>query len=127
MAKLLVGIDINNKESNPDFTINLPDEVIEQVEYMYKRALRKSGKDEEDFGPTYYEQLKKEDADLAEILESAVYNRLYSLLHSESMNDCVQAMNLVDRKDREGNYYQDFALENEVNIDMTDFPRLLGA
>ena len=41
MAKLLVGIDINNKESNPDFTINLPDEVIEQVEYMYKRALRK--------------------------------------------------------------------------------------
>ena len=31
MAKLLVGIDINNKESNPDFTINLPDEVIEQV------------------------------------------------------------------------------------------------
>lgn len=38
MAKLLVGIDINNKESNPDFTINLPDEVIEQVEYMYKRA-----------------------------------------------------------------------------------------
>ena len=27
MAKLLVGIDINNKESNPDFTIDLPDDV----------------------------------------------------------------------------------------------------
>ena len=26
MAKLLVGIDINNKESNPDFTIDLPDD-----------------------------------------------------------------------------------------------------
>ena len=127
MAKLLVGIDINHKDRDLDFKINLLDDVIEQVEYMYKRALKKSGMDEEDFGPTYYEQLKKEDADLAGILESAVYNRLYSLLHSESMNDCVQAMNLVDRKDREGNYYQDFAFENEVNIDMTDFPRLLGA
>ena len=127
MAKLLVGIDINHKERDLDFKINLLDDVIEQVEYMYKRALKKSGMDEEDFGPTYYEQLKKEDADLAGILESAVYNRLYSLLHSESMNDCVQAMNLVDRKDREGNYYQDFAFENEVKIDMTDFPRLLGA
>jgi hypothetical protein len=127
MAKILVGIYINQNYNNPDFTIELPDDVIEQIEYMYKRALKKSGMDEDTFGPTYYEQLKKEDADLAGILESAVYNRLYSLLHSESMNDCVQAMNLVDRKDREGNYYQDFALENEVNIDMTDFPRLLGA
>ncbi len=32
MAKLLVGIDINHKERDLDFKINLPDDVIEQVE-----------------------------------------------------------------------------------------------
>ena len=127
MAKLYVGVTINQKVTEPDFKIDLPDDEMESIKTMCQKAFQKSGLDEESFGPLYYGQLKKEDADLAGILESAVYNRLYSLLHSESMNDCVQAMNLVDRKDREGNYYQDFALENEVNIDMTDFPRLLGA
>jgi hypothetical protein len=40
MAKILVGIYINQNYNNPDFTIELPDDVIEQIEYMYKRALK---------------------------------------------------------------------------------------
>lgn len=125
MAKLYVGVKINQKVSEPDFKIDLPDAEMETIQSMYQKALQKSGLDDESFGPQYYDQLKEEDADLAGILESAVYSRLYSLLRTESMNDCVQAMKLVDRKDSEGSYYQDFALENEVDIDMTDFPRLL--
>ena len=136
MAKLLVGIDINNKESNPDFTINLPDEVIEQVEYMYKRALRKSGMDEEDFGPTYYEQLKKEDNELADqlkkedneladMLETAVYVALESIMYRDSFNACVLAMDTFQKQDRDGNWYQVFSISNTIDIDMTGFPRLL--
>ena len=125
MAKLLVGIDINNKESNPDFTINLPDEVIEQVEYMYKRVLRKSGMDEEDFGPTYYEQLKKEDKELADMLETAVYVALESIMYRDSFNACVLAMDTFQKQDRDGNWYQVFSISNTIDIDMTGFPRLL--
>lgn len=36
MAKLLVGIYINQEYNNPDFTLDLPDEVIEQVKYINK-------------------------------------------------------------------------------------------
>ena len=125
MAKLLVGIDINNKESNPDFTINLPDDVIEQVEYMYKRTLRKSGKDEEDFGPTYYEQLKKEDMELADMLETAVYVALESIMYRDCFNACVLAMDTFQKQDRDGNWYQVFSISNTIDIDLTEFPRLL--
>lgn len=38
MAKLLVGIDINQKYNELDFGIDLADDVIEQIEFMYKRA-----------------------------------------------------------------------------------------
>ena len=125
MAKILVGIDINDKESNPDFTINLPDEVIEQVEYMYKRALRKSGKDEEDFGPTYYEQLKKEDKELADMLETAVYVALESIMYRDSFNACVLAMDTFQKQDKNGDWYQVFSISNKIDIDLTGFPRLL--
>ena len=125
MAKLLVGIDINNKESNPDFTIDLPDDVIEQVEYMYTSALRKSGMDEDDFGPTYYEQLKKEDKELADMLETAVYVALESIMYRDSFNACVLAMDTFQKQDRDGNWYQVFSISNTIDIDMTGFPRLL--
>ena len=125
MAKLLVGIDINNKESNPDCTIDFPDDVIEQVEYMYKRALRKSGMDEEDFGPTYYEQLKKEDKELADMLETAVYVALESIMYRDSFNACVLAMDTFEKQDRDGDWYQVFSISNTIDIDMTGFPRLL--
>ena len=125
MAKILVGIDINDKESNPDFTINLPDEVIEQVEYMYKRALRKSGKDEEDFGPTYYEQLKKEDKELADMLETAVYVALESIMYRDSFNACVLAMDTFQKQDKNGDWYQVFSISNKIDIDLTEFPRLI--
>ena len=125
MAKILVGIDINDKESNPDFTINLPDEVIEQVEYMYKRALRKSGKDEEDLGPTYYEQLKKEDKELADMLETAVYVALESIMYRDSFNACVLAMDTFQKQDKNGDWYQVFSISNKIDIDLTGFPRLL--
>ena len=125
MAKIFIGIDINHKESDPDFCIDLPDEVIEQVEYMYKRALRKSGKDEEDFGPTYYEQLKKEDKELADMLETAVYVALESIMYRDCFNACVLAMDTFQKQDRDGNWYQVFSISNTIDIDMTGFPRLL--
>lgn len=125
MAKLLVGIDINNKESNPDFTIDLPDEMIEQVEYMYKSALRKSGVDEEDFGPTYYEQLKKEDKELADMLETAVYVALESIMRRDSFDDCVLAMDRFHKQDKNGDWYQVFSISNKIDIDLTEFPRLI--
>jgi hypothetical protein len=127
MAKLLVGIDINHKERDLDFKINLPDDVIEQVEYMYKRALKKSGMDEEDFGPTYYEQLKKEDKELADMLETAVYVALESIMYRDSFNACVLAMDTFQKQDRDGDWYQVFSISNKIDIDLTDFPRLLGA
>ena len=125
MAKLLVGIDINNKESNPDFTIDLPDDVIEQIEYMYKRALEKSGMDEDTFGPTYYEQLKKEDKELADMLETAAYVKLESIMRTDSMSDCVQAMDRLHKQDRDGNYYQVFSISNKIDFDLTEFPRIV--
>ena len=125
MAKLLVGIDINQNYNNPDFTIELPDDVIEQIEYMYKRALEKSGMDEDTFGPTYYEQLKKEDKELADMLETAAYVKLESIMRTDSMSDCVQAMDRFHMQDRDGNYYQVFSISNEIDFDLTEFPRIV--
>lgn len=125
MAKLLIGVDINHKECDLDFCIDLPDEVIEQVDYMYKRALEKSGMDEDTFGPTYYEQLKKEDKELADMLETAVYVALESIMYRDSFNACVLAMDTFQKQDRDGNWYQVFSISNTIDIDMTGFPRLL--
>ena len=125
MSKLYVGVTINQEVHEPDFPISLPDEEQELIVAMYSRALEKSGMDEDVFGPQYYQQLKKEDKDLADMLESAVYSRLYTLLWTDSTNECVQAMRKVDKKDLHGNYYQDFAFGNRIDIDMTDFPRTL--
>lgn len=124
MAKLLVGIEINNEYTDSDFEINLADEEMEGIKYLYKRALEKSGMDEETFGPTYYEQLKKEDRNLADMLETAVLVRLETIMRSNSTEDCVQAMKMIIRQDKDGNYYQVFALENKIDIDLTDFPRI---
>ena len=121
MAKLLVGIYINQDYNNPDFTIELPDDVIEQIEYMYKRALEKSDMDEDTFGPTYYEQLKKEDKELADTLETAAYVKLESIIRTDSMSDCVQAMNRFHKQDRDGNYYQVFSISNKIDFDLTEF------
>ena len=126
MAKLLVGIDINHKERDLDFKINLPDDVIEQVEYMYKRALKKSGMDEEDFGPTYYEQLKKEDKELADMLETAVLVALESIMRRDSLDDHILALDTFHKQDWDGNPYQVISLNNEIDIDLTDFPRILN-
>ena len=123
MAKIFIGIDINHKESDPDFYIDLPDEVIEQVDYMYKRALEKSGMDEETFGPTYYEQLKKEDKELADLLETAVYLTLENVMRYDSFNECILAMDRFHKQDKDGNWYQVFSICNEIDIDLTDFPR----
>lgn len=125
MAKILVGIYINQDYNNPDFTIELPDDVIEQIEYMYKRALKKSGMDEDTFGPTYYEQLKKEDKELADTLETAAYVKLESIMRTDSMSDCVQAMDRFHKQDRDGNYYQVFSISNEIDFDLTEFPRIV--
>ncbi|MBO5630503.1 MAG: hypothetical protein J5965_15675 [Aeriscardovia sp.] len=125
MAKLLVGIYINQDYNNPDFTIELPDDVIEQIEYMYKRALEKSDMDEDTFGPTYYEQLKKEDKELADTLETAAYVKLESIIRTDSMSDCVQAMNRFHKQDRDGNYYQVFSISNKIDFDLTEFPRIV--
>jgi hypothetical protein len=126
MAKLLVGIDINHKERDLDFKINLPDDVIEQVEYMYKRALKKSGMDEEDFGPTYYEQLKKEDKELADMLETAVLVALESIMRRDSLDDHILALDTFHKQGWDGNPYQVISLNNEIDIDLTDFPRILN-
>ena len=125
MGKLLVGIDINHKERDLDFKINLPDDVIEQVEYMYKRALKKSGMDEEDFGPTYYEQLKKEDKELADMLETAVYVALESIMRRDSLDDHILALDTFHKQDKNGDWYQVFSISNKIDIDLTEFPRLI--
>ena len=125
MSKLYVGVIINQKVHEPDFPISLPDEQLELIVAKYNKALEESGMDEDTFGSQYYQQLKKEDKDLADILESAVYSSLYSLSWTESINECVQAMMQVTCKDSQGNYYQDFAIGNRIDIDMADFPRTL--
>jgi len=33
-------------------------------------------------------------------------------------------MKMIIRQDKDGNYYQVFALENKIDIDLTDFPRI---
>ena len=125
MANLLIGVDINHKECDLDFCIDLPDEVIEQVDYMYKRALEKSGMDEDTFGPTYYEQLKKEDKELADLLETAVYLTLERIMRYDSLDERVLAKDRFYKQDKDGNWYQVFSIDNEIDIDLADFPRFL--
>ena len=80
MATILIGIDINQQCIDLDFGIDLADDVIKQIECKYKKALEESGMDDDDFGPTYFEQLKKEDKELADKIEEAAWDTLYYLL-----------------------------------------------
>ena len=127
MATILIGIEINQQLTDLDFQIDLADDVIEQIERKYKKALEKSGMDDDDFGPTYYEQLKKEDKELADKIEDAAWDTLYYLWEQDYMGDNsrIQAMRIVDEQDEEGNWYQDFAIGNKFDFDLTDFPRIV--
>ena len=127
MATILIGIDINQQCTDLDFGIDLPDDVIEQIERKYKKALEESGMDDDDFGPTYYEQLKKEDKELADKIEEAAWDTLYYLWEQDYMGDDsrIQAMRIVNEQDEEGNWYQDFAIGNIFDFDLTDFPRIV--
>ena len=127
MATILIGIEINQQLTDLDFQIDLADDVIEQIERKYKKALEKSGMDDDDFGPTYYEQLKKEDKELADKIEDAAWDTLYYLWEQDYMGDDsrIQAMRIVDEQDEEGNWYQDFAIGNKFDFDLTDFPRIV--
>ena len=127
MATILIGIEINQQCTDLDFGIDLPDDVIEQIERKYKKALEESGMDDDDFGPTYYEQLKKEDKELADKIEDAAWDTLYYLWEQDYMGDDsrIQAMRIVDEQDEEGNWYQDFAIGNKFDFDLTDFPRIV--
>lgn len=126
MASILIGIVINQSCCDLDFGIKLADDVIEKIEKKYKKALQESGMDEDDFGPTYYEQLKKEDKELADKIEDAVWDTFYNLIKYEydGEDDRVEAMYRVDVQDEEGNWYQDYAIDNKFEIDLTDFPRM---
>ena len=108
-----------------DFGIDLPDDVIEQIERKYKKALEESGMDDDDFGPTYYEQLKKEDKELADKIEEAAWDTLYYLLEHDDEGDDyrVEAMQRVYEQDEEGNWYQTYAIGNKFDFDLADFPR----
>ena len=125
MATILIGIDINQQLTDLDFGIDLPDDVIEQIERKYKKALEESGMDDDDFGPTYYEQLKKEDKELADKIEEAAWDTMYYLWEHDYEGDDyrVHAMEIVDVQDEEGNWYQDYAIDNKFDFDLTDFPR----
>ena len=127
MATILIGIEINQQLTDLDFQIDLADDVIEQIECKYKKALKESGMDDDDFGPTYYEQLKKEDKELADKIEDAAWDTLYYLWEQDYMGDDsrIQAMRIVDEQDEEGNWYQDFAIGNKFDFDLTDFPRIV--
>ena len=83
--------------------------------------------DEDDFGPTYYEQLKKEDKELADKIEDSVWDTFYNLIKYgyDCEDDRVEAMYRVDEQDEEGNWYQTYAIGNKFEIDLTDFPRIL--
>jgi hypothetical protein len=83
--------------------------------------------DDDDFGPTYYEQLKKEDKELADKIEDAAWDTLYYLWEQDYMGDDsrIQAMRIVNEQDEEGNWYQDFAIGNKFDFDLTDFPRIV--
>ena len=126
MASILIGIVINQSCCDLDFGIKLADDVIEKIEKKYKKALQESGMDEDDFGPTYYEQLKKEDKELADKIEDAVWDTFYNLIKYEydGEDDRVEAMFRVDVQDEEGNWYQDYTIDNKFEIDLTDFPRM---
>ena len=125
MATILIGIEINQQCTDLDFGIDLPDDVIEQIECKYKKALEESGMDDDDFGPTYYEQLKKEDKELADKIEDAAWDTLYYLLEHDDEGDDyrVEAMQRVYEQDEEGNWYQTYAIGNKFDFDLTDFPR----
>ena len=127
MATILIGIEINQQLTDLDFRIDLADDVIEQIERKYKKALEESGMDDDDFGPTYYEQLKKEDKELADKIEEAAWDTLYYLWEQDYMGDDsrIQAMRIVNEQDEEGNWYQDFAIGNKFDFDLTDFPRIV--
>ena len=127
MATILIGIDINQQLTDLDFQIDLADDVIEQIERKYKKALEESGMDDDDFGPTNYEQLKKEDKELADKIEDAAWDTLYYLWEQDYMGDDsrIQAMRIVDEQDEEGNWYQDFAIGNKFDFDLADFPRIV--
>ena len=126
MASILIGIVINQSCCDLDFGIKLADDVIEKIEKKYKKALQESGMDEDDFGPTYYEQLKKEDKELADKIEDAVWDTFYNLIKYEydGEDDRVEAMFRVDVQDKEGNWYQDYTIDNKFEIDLTDLPRM---
>lgn len=81
--------------------------------------------DEDTFGPTYYEQLKKEDKELADLLETAVYLTLERIMRYDSLDERVLAMDRFYKQDKDGNWYQVFSIDNEIDIDLADFPRFL--
>ena len=125
MATILIGIDINQRCTDLDFGIDLVDDVIEQIERKYKKALEESGMDDDDFGPTYFAQLKKEDKELADKIEEAAWDTLYYLWEHDCEGDDyrVHAMEIVDVQDEEGDWYQDYAIDNKFDFDLADFPR----
>lgn len=124
MASLLIGVTINQEYNNPDFNISLPDDVVEQIALKYKSALEKSGMDDDDFGPLFYEQLKKENRELADKLEDAVYDTLYEWLMYDSLSEAVLAMRTTHIPDEYGGYQHVFTIGNEIEIDMAEFPRI---
>jgi len=126
MASILIGIVINQSCCDLDFGIELADDVMEKIEQKYKKALQESGMDEDDFGSTYYEQLKKEDKELADKIEDAVWDTFYNLIKYEydGEDDRVEAMLREYVQDEEGNWYQDYTIDNKFEIDLTDFPRM---
>ena len=81
--------------------------------------------DDDDFGPTYFEQLKKEDKELADKIEEAAWDTLYYLLEHDDEGDDyrVEAMQRVYEQDEEGNWYQTYAIGNKFDFDLADFPR----
>ena len=111
MATILIGIDINQQCTDLDFGIDLPDDVIEQIERKYKKALEESGMDDDDFGPTK--------------IEEAAWDTLYYLLEHDDEGDDyrVEAMQRVYEQDEEGNWYQTYAIGNKFDFDLADFPR----
>ena len=124
MASILIGVTINQEYNNPDFNISLPDDVMEQIASKYKSALEKSGMDDDDFGPLFYEQLKKEAPELADKLEDAVYDTLYEWLMYDSLSEAVLAMRATHIPDEYGGYKHVFTIGNEIEIDMAEFPRI---
>ena len=94
MATILIGIDINQQCTDLDFGIDLPDDVIEQIERKYKKALEESGMDDDDFGPTYFEQLKKEDKELADKIEEAAWDTLSIIV----LKPCKECMNKTKKE-----------------------------